>query len=49
MSDLVPQAFEHSGAAARVPALVAEAGNQAALRYLEFFAAQIRNPNTRDA
>jgi site-specific recombinase XerD len=37
-----------SGALA-VPATVADAGEAAARRYVEFFAAQIRNPNTRAA
>jgi hypothetical protein len=32
-----------------VPALVAGEGERAALRYVEFFTAQIRNPNTRAA
>src|SRR4051812_11922677 len=32
-----------------VPALVADAGEQAARRFLEFFAATIRNKNTRMA
>jgi Phage integrase, N-terminal SAM-like domain len=32
-----------------VPALVADQGGRAALRYAEFFTAQIRNPNTRAA
>src|ERR687889_217912 len=32
-----------------LPALVAAAGNRAALRFLEFFAAAIRNPHTRRA
>jgi len=32
-----------------VPALIAEIGAQAAWRYVEFFAANIRNPNTRRA
>ncbi|MDF3626198.1 tyrosine-type recombinase/integrase [Brytella acorum] len=32
-----------------LPALVASAGDRARLRFLEFFAAQIRNPNTRRA
>ena len=32
-----------------VPAIIAERGEQAAWRYLEFFAANIRNPNTRAA
>lgn len=39
------------GAAAQlpVPALVAAGGDRAAYRFLEFFTAQIRNPNTRRA
>ena len=32
-----------------VPASVAEGGEKASRRYLEFFAAHIRNPNTRAA
>ena len=32
-----------------VPAAVAAAGDRAAMRYVEFFAARIRNPNTRAA
>jgi site-specific recombinase XerC len=32
-----------------VPALIAAAGDRAALRFLEFFAATIRNPHTRRA
>ena len=36
-------------AGAVVPAIVAERGEQAAWRYLEFFAVSIRNPNTRAA
>ena len=32
-----------------VPALIAAAGDQAARRFLEFFAATIRNPHTRRA
>jgi site-specific recombinase XerD len=32
-----------------VPALIAEAGEQAGWRYVEFFAANIRNPHTRRA
>lgn len=32
-----------------LPALVSAAGDRAALRFLEFFAANIRNPNTRRA
>ena len=32
-----------------VPRLIADAGEQASLRYLDFFTANIRNPNTRAA
>jgi hypothetical protein len=32
-----------------VPAIVAAAGDRASLRFLEFFAANIRNPHTRRA
>ena len=32
-----------------VPALIADAGEQAGWRYVEFFTANIRNPNTRRA
>ena len=32
-----------------VPALVTAAGDRASLRFLEFFAANIRNPHTRRA
>src|ERR1700678_372807 len=32
-----------------LPALIADAGEPAALRFLEFFAVRIRNPNTRRA
>ena len=35
--------------AAVVPALIANCGDQASWRYVEFFAAHIRNPNTRRA
>jgi site-specific recombinase XerD len=35
--------------ASTVPALVANAGNRAGVRFLEFFTAQIRNPHTRRA
>jgi hypothetical protein len=34
---------------AAVPALVAAAGDRASMRFLEFFAANIRNPHTRRA
>ena len=36
-------------AAAQLPALMAASGEQAGWRFLEFFAAAIRNPNTRRA
>jgi site-specific recombinase XerD len=36
-------------AAMLVPAIIAEAGDKAARRFLEFFAATIRNKNTRTA
>ena len=32
-----------------IPALIADAGDQAAWRYIDFFTANIRNPNTRRA
>jgi len=35
--------------ASRAPALIAAVGERASYRYLEFFTAQIRNPNTRRA
>jgi hypothetical protein len=36
-------------ASSSVPALVAAAGKRASMRFLEFFAANIRNPHTRRA
>jgi hypothetical protein len=42
MNQLVPFAD-------RAPALVAAAGARASYRFLEFFTAQIKNPNTRRA
>ena len=38
-----------AGLAGTVPALVAAAGERASMRFLEFFAANIRNPHTRRA
>src|SRR5580658_3295385 len=32
-----------------IPTLIADAGDQAAWRYIDFFTANIRNPNTRRA
>src|SRR5689334_4669232 len=53
MSELVPYKAHGSLAANAaetiVPALVADAGEHAARRFLEFFAATIRNRNTRIA
>src|ERR1700691_4733498 len=46
---LQPGALAASDGAHLVPALIADAGNQAAWRYIEFFTANIRNPNTRRA
>jgi hypothetical protein len=43
MNDLIIIAASH------VPALVAAAGERASMRFLEFFAANIRNPHTRPA
>ena len=43
-SVLVPIAVE-----GRMPVLVAAAGERASMRFLEFFAANIRNPHTRRA
>jgi integrase/recombinase XerC len=45
MNHLAPQAYP----APQLPALVAVAGDRAQTRFLEFFAAQIRNRNTRRA
>jgi site-specific recombinase XerD len=44
MNQLVP-----IGATTTLPALVAAAGERASMRFLEFFAANIRNPHTRRA
>jgi site-specific recombinase XerD len=38
-----------SGASSGVPATIANAGQRAGLRFIEFFTANIRNPNTRRA
>ena len=43
MNQLVPLA------STKLPALVAVAGERAGMRFLEFFAANIRNPHTRRA
>jgi integrase/recombinase XerD len=51
MSELVPYqpsgSITQTGAETAIPALVADAGEDAARRFLEFFAATIRNKNTR--
>ncbi len=39
----------HDGVSRVVPLIVAQAGHTAAWRYIDFFAANIRNPNTRRA
>jgi site-specific recombinase XerD len=53
MNELVPisrlQTVGSVAAAMSVPAIIADAGDQAARRFLEFFAATIRNKNTRMA
>jgi site-specific recombinase XerC len=40
---------ETAGGAAGLPSLIARAGGSAEKRFIEFFAAQIRNRNTREA
>ena len=45
----LPAAPPAGNGAVPVPALVAAAGERASLRFLEFFAANIRNPHTRRA
>jgi hypothetical protein len=53
MNELVPKSASRTVAAAPgagvVPAVIADAGDHAAKRFLEFFAATIRNKNTRMA
>ena len=53
MNQLVPKSVSRAAAAwqssAVVPVMVAAAGEKAARRFLEFFAATIRNRNTREA
>ena len=39
----------HPPATPALPALVAASGDRAGVRFLEFFAGQIRNPHTRRA
>ena len=39
----------NTGWGAELPARIAGAGDRAALRFLEFFTVNIRNPNTRAA
>lgn len=45
----VPGALANAADSHLVPALIANAGDQAAWRYIDFFTANIRNPNTRRA
>lgn len=54
MTDQLPAKIESAALTSRsnthlVPALIADAGEQASWRYVEFFTANIRNPNTRRA
>lgn len=56
MTDHLPIIADRSGIVSRlspnlpvIPALIAAAGDRATLRFLEFFAANIRNPHTRRA
>jgi hypothetical protein len=44
--ELIPRP---QGGLLTVPAIIADAGDGAARRFLEFFTATIRNPNTRAA
>jgi site-specific recombinase XerC len=44
-----PLSLIHSSALTTLPALVTHSGDRASLRFLEFFAANIRNPHTRRA
>lgn len=44
-----PGALALTSEARLVPALIADAGEAAGWRYVEFFTANIRNPNTRRA
>jgi hypothetical protein len=41
-----PSALTPLSAGHLIPALIAAAGDQAAWRYIDFFTANIRNPNT---
>ena len=45
----LPTLSLHASRSALLPALIHNDGPQASRRYLEFFAAQLRNPNTRTA
>jgi hypothetical protein len=45
----MPKRISAMVAVALVPALIAAAGDAAGWRYVEFFTANIRNPNTRRA
>src|ERR1035437_3839042 len=41
--------YSTAGGSGRIPSVVLAAGKKAGLRFLEFFTANIRNPNTRRA
>ena len=49
LGGLQPVTTVHPAAAFQVPALIAASGEKAGMRFLEFFAAKIRNPHTRRA
>ena len=54
MTDQLPAIIPHGALTTTtdthmVPALIADAGDQAAWRYVEFFTANSSNPNTRRA
>lgn len=46
---LLPNVLPNTSGGPIVPAIVADAGDNAARRFLEFFTVNIRNPNTRAA
>lgn len=48
-AEIAPGALAELPGSHLVPALIADAGEQAAWRYIDFFTANIRNPNTRRA
>lgn len=48
-NETVTPATVQGAGQAIIPATIADAGEQAAYRFFEFFTANIRNPNTRKA